>query len=257
MRTGLNANAPERGLDSSDMLDRLVDGLDDQTIAGRIPFRVVIGPDERVLTVRCLPLIPWQKFQRLFALFVYRMFKLLETYSWPEWEDRTDDKKMARLTGIMQNFIRIRESHRMILSIVRKTLFADLVNRPIAWWRRDERKAAIRKGWEPPKQQGMSWRYFRRNVTADQLLRIWMALYMYNISAVKKNVRSLAEILGVELDSSSSSAPKRSGGTSTGSWQPLFPDSPFLRRDTESGKVIEISKYVMRKDEANGGAADA
>ena len=250
MRGVASQSPPSGGASSSrtDLLDRLVKGLDDIVIAGGIPFRTSIGPDRRVLTVRCLPLVPWSRFQNLFALFVIRFYSLLQDYEWPGWEDYEKDKKQARLVVTMQRFLTHSTCKRMLLSILRQTLFADLVNRPIPWWKKDEKRIAIAKGWEPPQKQGMSFGYFLKHVTADQLLRIWMAVYVYNISAVKKNARSLAVLLQVELEPSSSSSPKRSDGTWTGSCEPRYPNSPFLRRGGVNGKVIAIESYLMNRD---------
>jgi hypothetical protein len=248
MARSANNAAPRGRTSSSDYLDRLIEGIEDSRIAGATPFQTVIGPEEKVLTVRCFPIVQWQKFQRLFALFVTQFYAMLSEYDWPEWEDYETDKKLARLSLMMQRMATREDCRRMVMYAIKRTLFRDPVNEPIPWWRRDRRKAAIKRGWEPPKPQGMSFRYFRKHVTVDQLMRIWMAVYLYNIAAVKKNARSLAALLKVELERSSSSHSETSGSPSTKPWAPRFPNSPFLRRDSENGKVIAIEKYMMRPD---------
>ena len=233
-----------------DALDRLASQqLSDEKIIGRDPFRVTIG--QKTLVVRCLPIRPWGVFQRLFGAYLATFFQMIAELNWPEWEDKDDEEKMGRLARVSQRMVSSKKSRRFIYVVLRRTLFRDLVNRRIGWWQFGERRRAEKSGWEPPMKQRMSFRYFLKHVTPDQLMRIWYAMYLYNISAVKKNALSMARVLRLDLVRSGSSTPRPSGGLVNGSYQPRFPDSPFLRRDTESGKIVEISRYVTRRDARN------
>lgn len=222
--------------------------LGDREIDEEEPFQIPIGPERRILTVHGLPLAPWERFQRLYALFLLTFLDKLQEYEWPEWDDYTNDKKLQRFMGITMAIGRDRKMRGFLMRIVKETLFRDLVNRRIPWWRRSERKEARdKRNWIPPRRQGMSFRYFCKHVTINQVVQLFLALYLYNVEAVKKNAALLAKRLGVNTERWLSSSTRDLGGLQDVSIRPRFQNLCSSNSDGWSQTYLNMCKEAKEK----------
>ena len=196
-----------------------------------------LGPDRRRLTIRCLPLDPWARFQKLFGTFLVSFYGVFAQYEWPEWDDYKADKQLARFQLVITSVASYGPMRRRMLRIVKQTLFRDPINAWVPWWRPFARMK-YRRRWG--KFRAPSWRYFRRHVTAVELMKIFVAEYLFNIAAVKKNAAFLAEKVGVDMDACLSSSLRRWAGPIGKLLRPLFPRSPFIHRDGSNPTSLRI-----------------
>lgn len=97
---------------------------------------------------------------------------------------------------------------------------------------------------------GISWRYFRKNVTRDALIQIFYALRVYNIDSVKKNVQQTMAALGLTSDTADTSPPwrKSTGGQRTSTVVPLYPQyASWLAGQPNEPQVLPIEPDVAEK----------
>lgn len=215
-----------------DFVKKLIDEkVSDEMIQAEKSVTLSIGPDKRKLTIRCLPMAPWARFQKMYGVFLVAFYNIFSQYEWPEWDDYKEDKKLARFQLLIESCAVNTHMRKAVMQIIRRTILRDPINAWVpAWqfWRRWRYKYRWGKFRAP------GWRYFKRHVTAIQVMKIFLVSYLFNIAAVKKNARFLAERAGVDLDASLFSSLRGLGGPMGKLLRPLFPNSPYLSRDGAS-----------------------
>lgn len=215
-----------------DFVKKLLDEkVSDEMIQAERAVTLLIGPDKRKLTIRCLPMGPWARFQKRFGAFLMTFYGLFSEYEWPEWDDYKADAKLARFELVISSSATHRAVRKAVMRIVRSTIFRDPINAWVPWWQFWRRwRYKIRWG----RFHAPSWRYFRKHITPVELMKIFVVAYLFNIAALKKNARFLATKVQVDLDASLFSSLRSWGGPMGKLLRPLFPKSPFLHRDGSS-----------------------
>ena len=214
-------------------MDALADIIDnkrpDLEIALERPMVVTVA--DHPIHCRCFTYANHQRWMALMATTLVEFHEILKTLDWPE--------KAKDLQSIRQRFMVAfgqAKLYRQIISLLQKTLLREPGNQ---YWR-----------WH--------LRRFRRSVTVQQVIDLFLYCYLFNYEAVKKNVTSLLEIMGLVKSQAtySSSSTRNLGGTRNGPAKPRFPNSPFISRDggkvTINRKPRKRTSLVFAKGDGNG-----
>ena len=203
----------------------LRDRADDGRLTAEKPLTIQIGPERKLLTLRCLPLDLWSRYQKLFGAFLLTFYHVFSEFDWPEWE-AGEDEMIRRCRAITEMVALHTDMKKATLAIVRTTILRDPVNVWVPWWRILKRRRLKRRYGGVFRRP--SWRYFKAHVTPYELMKIFLVVYQYNIAAVKKNALFLAKRAKLDLEACLFSSWRSLAGASGKFVRPRYPNSPYI-----------------------------